>query len=121
MGGFGEHLAIEDDFPGSGLHEARNGVDERGFARAVGTDDADDLPGGNLDIHVMQRVHMAVADRNIFHFQHGLFLLFAHVGLDDLGMVLNFLRGAVRQQLAKVQHEHLVGQGVDHLQPVLDE
>ena len=57
--------AAEGDAPGP-LHQAHHGVHQRGLARAIRTDDGDDLPGCDRQADAVQHLRLAVAGRQPF-------------------------------------------------------
>ena len=48
-------LAVEGDRAAVGLEQAEQAVEERRLARAVGPDEADDLPRADLEAHLVER------------------------------------------------------------------
>jgi hypothetical protein len=59
--------AIEGDAPGSGTKNARDGLEERGLARAVAADHRDDLSRSHLDGDIVEHGHRAIADAESRH------------------------------------------------------
>jgi len=64
------HFALELDLALRG-QQAHDGAQHGGLAGAVGADHRDDLPGGNLQVDVMQRLDLAVGDAQIIYLQDG--------------------------------------------------
>ena len=64
-------MAVPVDGAAIGLDQADDGVERGAFARAVGADEGDDLPGGHIKADAAQRVDAAVANRQVFDGEHG--------------------------------------------------
>ena len=62
--------AVEEHASGLCRCEARNGIDGRCLARAVGPDEADDLARCDRERKVVDCDHAAVSDRNALDLQH---------------------------------------------------
>jgi hypothetical protein len=54
-----------------GFVKARNGVEQTGFARTIGTNDSGDFAGFGLQGHATQCLDTAKAQVNIFNRQQG--------------------------------------------------
>ena len=55
-----------DPAAATGTHQTEDRLEDRGFARAVGADNADDLSGRHLHRHAMQDRQSAIARLQIF-------------------------------------------------------
>ena len=60
----------EHDLAALCADEAGNRVEDGGFTRAVGADERDDLPFGDLEADVLERVDGVVEDVDVLYFQH---------------------------------------------------
>ena len=65
-----EGLAAERDLAAAGLEQTGDGAQERGLARAVGADDADELAFGHVERDALQRAHGAVGDGKVADLEH---------------------------------------------------
>ena len=63
-------LAVPEDGPGAGLHQAGDGAQGGGLAGAVGADQRDDLAVGHLQRDAPEGLDAAVADMEVFDFKH---------------------------------------------------
>jgi hypothetical protein len=64
------HFALELDLALRG-QQAHDGGQHRGLAGAVGADHGDDLPGGHLQVDVVQRFDLAVGNAQVTDLQNG--------------------------------------------------
>ena len=69
-GQVGDVLAVEGDGAAGGARVAANRHQQRGFSRAVGADQGDDLALVHLQIDAAKRLHRAVERMHAFHRQH---------------------------------------------------
>jgi hypothetical protein len=65
-----KRLALEAHGAPPGLHEAEDGAQRRGLARAVGADQRHDLPGLDGQRDPAQRPDIAVVSVNVGKFEH---------------------------------------------------
>ncbi|KEH11063.1 hypothetical protein GY14_02450 [Delftia tsuruhatensis] len=64
-------LALEADGAARGPVKARDGVEQRRLARAVGTDHRRDRAGLHIEAHARQRLHAAKGERDAIDLQQG--------------------------------------------------
>jgi hypothetical protein len=64
-------LALEPDAAARGPVKARDGVEQRGLARAVGPDHGRDRAGLHIEAHARQRLHAAEGERDAIDLQQG--------------------------------------------------
>ena len=65
-------VSVELDATALHFHQADDRLDDRGFAGAIGTDDAHDLAGIHLNVHTEQDLHCPVGDFQIADGKQGL-------------------------------------------------
>jgi hypothetical protein len=66
----GDGCPVPQHLAGVGLEHAEGDAHRRGLARAVGTDEADDVAVGNLERQAVQRDGLPVAAREVAEFEH---------------------------------------------------
>ena len=66
----GNILSLKPDAARSRLHQARDGPQDRGFARTVGADEGDDLPLRHLKINALNSLNAAVVHPQAIYFKH---------------------------------------------------
>src|SRR5918998_6686362 len=66
----GDVLASVRDRAGVRLIEPGDAVEQRGLARAVRADEADDLPFGHVDVDVVERDEPPEADAHVLYFEN---------------------------------------------------
>ena len=68
--GVGDVIAEEGDAPVFRMHHAGDGLERRGFAGAVCTDESDDLALVHVEGSALQGVDVAVIDVDVFNIEH---------------------------------------------------
>src|SRR6185295_8549469 len=61
--------AVEKDIAAAALIQARQAIEERGLARAVGPDEADDAAGRHVEGDIVERDDAAKANADVLHAQ----------------------------------------------------
>ena len=107
-----------DIVPDADRMHAGDGVDERGLARAVGTDDADELARGRRQRHVAQRDGGAVLHLDDRGAQA---CAFPRNAVTTSGFDSTRRRGAFRDDQAVIEHDDAVRQRQHRAHHVLDE
>ncbi len=82
-----QRAAVEGDLAAVAIVQARDAVEERRLARAVGPDQADDAPARHLERHAVESDDAAEAHRHVLYAQQGLRRGLDHVLLFPAGIV----------------------------------
>ena len=104
LGDVGDVLPVDADFAGVEVVEAQQGIDQRRFARAGATDEADFFAGADGEGEVVQHVFFfafAVAEADVVEFDRAA----ADFKFARAGFVLHAHRAG--------EHVHAVGDGAD--------
>lgn len=116
---------IEHDLARPWLKEPGDGAEGGGFSGAVSADEGHDFAGLDAKRDAAERFDRTVEDAEVFDFEQSHALhrggIGTQVGGDDLGIVLNFVRGAVRDDLAVIEHGDLFADIHDEAHIVFDE
>ena len=64
-------VAVDDPLAAAGLEQRRQKADRRALARAVGADEAEHLPGVDLEVQRLNRAKVAVVFAEVDQFDHG--------------------------------------------------
>ena len=61
-----ELFPVERHLAAAHVDQAHDGLHHRGLARAVCADDGDDLAGVDIDVDVIEHLHLAIVGADVF-------------------------------------------------------
>ena len=114
-----DRLAVEPDAAAAGPHQAADRAQQRGLARAVGAEDADQLAALDPQRHLLQRADRAVVDREAVDLKHRRHL--AEIGQQHPRIVQHLAGRAFGDHLAGIEHDGAVAEAPHQPHVVLDQ